>query len=368
MSRRLIRSIFVIALIACGEFGPPASAQPQGPITLNNGQIRLTINPSVGRAVDYGRVGGANFLRLTDASVLTAAKADVAGYQGYGGDMLWEAQQAIWGGIRGSGGTWPPLGDLDGPNWTVVDQSASHVTIRSPQGPLLGLVAERRFELMPNSTEVVVTNTFERKVLPTRVQNYPVLIWSDTSVVEPLFTLADVSPDRPISPTYVVLNSTNPATLVTTLNANSALRFSNRAHGPGQSPANDMQKVGMYGEWAAAVYANDVFLQRTEYDPLGLYPDNANIEIYSAQATGGEYAELEVLSGARLLQVGQTMSNVVHWHLLGRPAGISDSDLALQLESVPEPATLLLLTWCGLTLLPYRRPYRPSRKFARAAN
>ncbi len=355
MSCFRIAGFFALAFLTWGVSVSVAIAQPQGPITITNGEIRLTINPSVGRAVDFGRVGGPNILRLTDSSVLTNAKADVAGYQAYGGDMLWPAQQNQWGGIRGFGGTWPPLNEMDGPNWTVVDQDASHVTIRSPQGPLLGLVAERRFELKPNGTEVLITNTFERKLLPTRVQQFPVLIWSDTSVVEPLYTLADVSPDRPIMPTFVTLNNTNPTSLVTNLNSNTALRFNNRGHGPGQPVSADMQKLGMYGNWAAAVYANDVFLQRTDFDSQGLFPDSANTEIYSAQATGGEYVELEILSGAKSLQAGQSMTNRVHWHLLDRPEGVSDEELAQRLAAVPEPATLLLLVCGGMALYLRRR-------------
>jgi hypothetical protein len=372
MSRFRILGFSALTILVWSAFGTLAVAQPQGPITIVNGEIRLTINPSVGRAVDYGRVGKPNLLRITDSSVLTTAKANAAGYQAYGGDVLWPAQQNQWGGIRGSGGTWPPLNELDGPNWTVVDQSDSHVTIQSPQGPLLGLVARRRFELVPNSTEVVITNTFERKVLPARVAQYPVLIWSVTGVVEPEFTLAGVSPDRPIVSTYVTLNNTNPTSLVTNLNSNTALRFNNRSHGPGQAVGADMQKLGMYGDWLAAIYANDIFLQRTEYDPQGLFPDNANTEIYSAQATGGEHVELEVLSGGKLLQVGELMTNIVHWHLLDRPEGASDAVLALRLAAVPEPVTLLLLG-CGSFAFLLRRGNRPCLRrlrqpFAAATN
>jgi hypothetical protein len=333
---RFSYGLTIITWAALTAVAVAQTAQPQGPTTISNSEIRLTINPSVGRIVDYGRVGKANVLRIADASVLTAAKADAPGYQGYGGDMLWPAQQDQWDEIRGSGGTWPPLEELDGPNWTVVDQSATHVTIQSPQGAVFGLVGKRRFEIKPNGTEVIITNTFERKALPERVKQIPVLIWSVTGAVDPEFTLADVSPNRPKEKdeTFVVLINGSPGALVTNLNSNTALRFDNRKHGRGQTVTAGQQKLGMYGNWVAAVYADDIFLQRTEYDPKGLFPDKANIEIYSGRGGGGGYVELEILSGGKLLEVGQSMSNTVHWHLIDRPRDVTDEELARRLAAV----------------------------------
>ena len=141
------RSVYLILPVAL-FFSRPGIlvSQVEGPVTIKNASIRLTVNPSVGRVVDFGRIDGPNLMRITDQTVVTEAKPERNGYQGYGGDQLWPAQQAQWGGVRGSGGGWPPLAELDGPNWTIVDKSASHITIESPQTPLLGLVARRRFD------------------------------------------------------------------------------------------------------------------------------------------------------------------------------------------------------------------------------
>jgi hypothetical protein len=251
--------------------------------------------------------------------------------------MLWPAQQDQWAAIRGSGGSWPPLGELDGPNWTVVDQSPSHVTIQSPQGAILGLVGKRRFEIKPDSTEVVITNTFERTILPENVEKYPILIWSVTGAIAPEYVVADVSPDRPIMPTFVPLNNSDPSALVKNLNSNTAIRFNNRDHGTGKELRAGQLKLGMYGNWVAAVYADDIFLQRTEFKPKGLYPDNANTEIYSSQSARGGYVEIEILSAAESLKAGQSMTNSVHWLLLDRPKDIPDEDLARRLAVEPRP-------------------------------
>jgi len=333
MSTLRVHHFYALTILNWGALCAAAIAEPQGPVTLTNEKIRLTINPSVGRAVDFGRVGKPNLLRITDQSLLNTAKAAAARYQGYGGDMLWPAQQDMWDEIRGAGGNWPPLGEIDGPNWTIVDQSASHVTIQSPQGPVLGLVAKRRFELKPDSTEVVITNTFERNVLPERMEQYPILIWSVTGAVEPEYLLADVSPDRPATSTYVALINSDPAALVTNLNSNTALRFNNRGHGPGREVRAGQQKLGMYGNWLAAIYADDIFLQRTDYNPKGLFPDKANTEIYSSQSARGGYVEVEILSAAESLKAGQSMTNTVHWRLVERPKDIPDEELVRRLAA-----------------------------------
>ena len=330
------RSVYLILPVAL-FFSRPGIlvSQVEGPVTIKNASIRLTVNPSVGRVVDFGRIDGPNLMRITDQTVVTEAKPERNGYQGYGGDQLWPAQQAQWGGVRGSGGGWPPLAELDGPNWTIVDKSASHITIESPQTPLLGLVARRRFEISANEPTVVITNTFERVERPNEVAEIPVQIWSVTGITEPEFTLAEVSPDRAENDRYVALSS-NPSGIVKDLGDSNALRIDNRAHGPGESIRAAAMKAGMYGDWLAAVYPDDIFLQRSKYDRKGLFPDKAATEIYSSQTSGAEYVELEVLSSAKLLGVGDKLTNTVRWDLLKRPAG-DDAELVRHIASVPEP-------------------------------
>lgn len=315
-------------------------AQPQGPVVISNGEILLSVNPSVGRVVEFRRLDGPNLMRIPDASVLTDAKPESNSYQIYGGDQLWPAQQARWGDIGGSGG-WPPLQEMDGPNWTLVDQSDSHITIQSPEGPLLGLVATRRFELSPDDPKVTIINTFERKSLPAQAADIPVNIWSVTGIVEPQVTLAGVRTDRPGQEAFTSLSS-NAGDLTTVLDDGFAVLFENRAHGSGEPVSGQSSKVGTHGDWLAAVYAGDIFLQRSKYDPEGLFPDDAAVEIFSSQAVGTEYVELEVLSPAEMLQVGEKMTNVVQWHLLKRPRGIRTEELARQLAAIPEPSSAAL--------------------------
>lgn len=318
-------------------------AQVEGPVTISNGWVRLTVNPSVGRIVDFGRVEGPNLMRITDPTVLTAGKADRGGYQGYGGDQLWPAQQTIWGDIRGSGGTWPPLDELDGPNWNITDQGPLHVTITLPQTPLLGLVGERRMELSADSPHVSITNTFTRTAIADPDETFPVHIWSVTGIVEPEFVLADISRDKPAGTADWVRLANNPTRIVRVINEGQALRFDNQAHGPGQSPSQNGMKLGSLGNWLAAIYPDSMFMQTNQYDPDGSFPDGASLEIYSSQSSGSEYVELEVLSTNVDLLLGESLTNRVQWHLLERPSGLTDDELAAYLRAVPEPSSALLL-------------------------
>ena len=340
-----------VALTAILNLTSSLFAQIEGPMTISNDHIRLTVNPSVGRIVDFGRIGRENLLRITDASVLTEGKEEVIGYQGYGGDQLWPAQQRTWGAIRGSGGTWPPLDELDGPNWQVIDQSPLHVTMQSPPTPLLGLVAERRIKISPDAAVVTIDNTFTRVAIPNPDKTFEVNIWSVTGVIEPEFVMTDIATDKPDGEQDWIRLSNNPSSIIEILPSNDALRFDNQRHGPGESLGSNAVKFGTYGDWLAAIYENDIFLQTNDYDPTGNFPDRASIEIYSSQNSGSEYLELEVLSTSVDLALGETLSNTVNWHLLERRAELSDAQLAAHLRSVPEPAGLASTVFAGFMMV-----------------
>ncbi len=327
----------LLCVCACLMLVDHSAAQPEGPVTLQNSQVRLTVNPSVGRIVDFGRVDGPNLMRITNRSVLTDAKRDIRGYQGYGGDQLWPAQQAKWGTIRGAGGTWPPLDELDGPNWTIRDQGPRHVTIEAPQTPLLGLQVERRIELGEDDARVTITNRFSRA----EDKPHEVLIWSVTGLVEPEYTMMGISPDRPDDSRLWTNLVGRPDSIIRSVNNDRSIRFDVQSHGPGQALGSDATKIGTHGDWLAAIYQDDILLQRSTYQVGGSFPDDASLEIYSSQNSGSEYIELEVLSTEVDLPLGQSLSSTVHWHLLDRPRDLNDDQMAAFLESVPEPTTCI---------------------------
>ena len=338
---------FLLTIGTCLLGARFAWAQAEGPVTLQNDVVRLTVNPSVGRIVEFARIDGPNLMRITDSSVLAEAKRDRSGYQGYGGDQLWPAQQATWSAIRGSGGTWPPLNELDGPNWKITDQGPLHVTMQAPQTPLLGLLVERRVELDQDAAHVTITNRFARA----EDKPHDVLIWSVTGLVEPDYTMMGVSPDKPAEARQWTNLVGRPDSIIHSINHDRAIRFDVQSHGPGQPLRSNATKIGTHGDWLAAIYASDIFLQRSAYEVGGDYPDDASLEIYSSQNSGSEYIELEVLSPSVRLPVGESLSNTVHWHLLERPHDLNDDQLAAKLASVPEPASCVPFLLAVLSIM-----------------
>ena len=354
--RKSLLGIVWVCLSGCLLCPSVGNAEAQGPVTIDNGIVRLTVNPSVGRIVEFGRQGGPNLLRVTDNSILTEAKEVSRAYRGYGGDQLWPAQQARWGSIRGSGGAWPPLNELDGPNWTITDQGPLHVTIRAPETPLLGLTVDRTITLAPNSADVEITNRFERTAIRDPETSHDVMIWSVTGLTEPEFTLVGVSPDRP-NPDALWSNLLGRSdSIITVVDQGRSIRFDVRSHGPSQPLGFEATKIGAYGDWLAAVYADDVLLQRSAYEVGGPFPDGAALEIYSSQKSGSEYIELEVLSKSLDLKLGETLSNRVDWHLVNRPENANDDELAALLRAVPEPSSFsFLLPGCAALFAAGRR-------------
>ena len=75
--RRNRRILLYLTLAASLPLACPVEttwSQVEGPVTISNELIRLTVNPSVGRIVDFGFANGPNLMRITDPSVLTEGK------------------------------------------------------------------------------------------------------------------------------------------------------------------------------------------------------------------------------------------------------------------------------------------------------
>ncbi|MFP4223013.1 MAG: hypothetical protein ACLFVN_02935 [Phycisphaeraceae bacterium] len=284
---------------------------------LENDRVRLSVAPDVGRIVEFAPASGDNLLWLDPqgrhAEPFTAGGRSVANF---GGDKLWPTTQALWERAFGGGG-WPPDGVLDGQPWQL-SQSPQRITLESRLQPALGIRASRTIELIDGQPAARITNRFHQ-LQPTV---FPVNIWSITQVQRPPHVLMDVAPDAPTPPgNWMPLAdpenvAAHPPRL---LQGSDVLAW--------QLPTDVPAKIGTLGRWVAAVYDDLIFLQVTSRDPDAMYPDASSAQIFTCPA----YTELELLTEARHLEPGQTMQNVVTWHLLPRE-GDSLEAAATQIE------------------------------------
>jgi hypothetical protein len=233
-------------------------------------------------------------------------RGDLA-YFNYGGDKLWPTVQALWGRAFG-GGNWPPDGVIDGEPWTVVERGARHVMLRSAVSPDLGVVAERRIELVEDRPAVHLRNRL------TRVQRnpFPVHLWTVTQVQTPPAVMLDVAADRP-----AVQGLWDPFGKPQAFAPDNPQVLGEKAALYWQLNPGEHRKVGTFGRWVAGLYPDLIFLQQTTFDPQGAYPDRSSAQVYN----DANLTELELLSPMVHLQPGQTLENHVVWQLLPGSAG-----------------------------------------------
>jgi len=276
-------------------------------VTLDNGVVRLGVSPGVGRVVDFGLSGGENLIWINTQAAYTDATPGVAvenqRYANLGGDKLWPTAQPLWKLATGND-NWPPDGVLDGGAWQLLDQTDHSVTLQSQLSPHYGVVVLRSFTLTPGQAQVKIQNVIQR----VHANPIPVSAWTITQVKKPnavVFDIADDAPDlgEPVRP----------------LTDDTAAKVQGYVHmlGSNQMAAWKQQgeawaKLGTFGRWVAAVYDDVTFLQETDFDPHGAYPELSSAQAYHA----ADYTELELLSPMLQLAPGQTLQNTVVWTLI----------------------------------------------------
>jgi hypothetical protein len=320
VARNPLRGVLLLATLAAvgcssgpdpGEPTPRRDAQPlvfEDTITLTNEKVRLGISPRVGRVVDFGLTDGRNVLwRNTDAVYDNPVAGTAVPYQQYfnlGGDKLWPTVQPLWKSATGNN-NWPPDGVIDGGAWSVVAQDDDEIVIKSPPSPHYGVVVLRGFKLVAGKPQVIVQNVIQR----IEANPFPLSAWTVTQVLPPLSVVLDTTKQAPkLSGGAVQVLSGDDESLI-------------RAHlqpiGQGEGIDWDLDhggaaKIGTFGRWIAAIYSDVTFLQETEYDPFGAYPDRSSVQAYK----GDGYLELELLSPLTQIEPQQRLRHTVVWTLV----------------------------------------------------
>ncbi len=328
--RVVMLAITTLMTIGCRSTNPVAPPAPSPPlvfpdqITLRNGSIQLGVSAAVGRVVAFGPLNGPNLIWIADES---AVDQPVPGhavpgqqYINYGGDKLWLAPQPLW--ARATGNVeWPPDGVIDGEAWNVTQQTPRSLTIESRESPHYGVVVQRTFELHPTLPRVTTTNTV-RRIKP---NPFPVQAWTVTQVIHPPQVLMDIATPRPIDRPRVQMLTETTADKV----KGRVELIDDQSAAVWQIRGDAHAKLGTFGRWIAGVYDDYAFLQTTDFDPDGAYPELSSIQAYYADS----YVELEVVGPLIQLAPGESLSNQVIWELIPRDADQTLDALIDQLQS-----------------------------------
>ncbi|MEM7624694.1 MAG: DUF4380 domain-containing protein [Planctomycetota bacterium] len=289
----------------------PAAPKPlltfDDKITLDNGKVRLGVSPAVGRVVEFGFTGGENLIWVDTEAVYDNPVPGVAvpdqKYYNLGGDKLWPTAQPLWKLATGND-SWPPDGVIDGGPWTVRRRSDRSVTIESAPSPHYGIVVLRTFTLAPDEPRVVIQNLIHR----VEANPIPVSAWTITQVKTPIAAVLDVAADGPeIAPLVRPLTDDTPGKV-----AGNVSMLGRDEMAVWKQRGDTYAKLGTFGRSVAAVYDDVTFLQETDFNPAGAYPEMSSAQLYRA----GDYVELELLSPLVQLGPEEVMKNQVVWTLI----------------------------------------------------
>ena len=287
-------------------------------VDLHSDAMTVGVSPATGRIVSFRGGDGVERLWVGDAAGARMAQA-AGGWVNYGGDKLWVSLQATWKISQDQNGDWPPDPTIDGKPWALLDHhatsdTASHgkPTLSIRGGPVgsVGVIAQR--DITIDGDALVIDNRIRRVAR----SPHAVHAWSVTQARLPRYVLVGLSPLRPIEATHVwvMRPGAEQSPKIDPLLGGRVLIL---------DPATFRgAKPGVFGDWVAAVYDDAVFVQRQPLDPDGYYPEAASITVYSAD----QYIELETLSPARHLKLGETLEHAVRWQLLTWPGeGVGDT-------------------------------------------
>ncbi len=329
--RLFCRMASVLAIMGCAvllggcagevaEVFPPAVYKDA--IVLDNGQVTASISLRIGRIVTFGRSGGENMLWLESEQELDETrefekKVYKKQWMNYGGDKIWPAQQTMW--LFIMGGTWPPDLSIDGPPWRLIRQNKNSLVIESPTSKSLHVTIRREITLAASEAKLVIRNTMTRSA----PSPFPVQIWSITQMNWPEYSLLGVDQRRDdIKAAYTNLHGNKSINKDDVTEMDRAIQF---------APERDLlyAKIGTLGRWVAAVFEKDVFVQDVDYVPGACYVDGSSVQFYKEE----KYVELETLSPCVHLKPGESLSNVVTWRLIERPAGAPAADIAAKIQA-----------------------------------
>lgn len=309
-SIKLARPTMAALVLTCLLFGsgcasksasrrPAILEDPSAIATLTNGAVVAKINTKLGRLVHFSRVNQENILWLNDAESIRDQRKEPVDLN-WGGDHIWPCQQAIWPFLM-KGLRVAPQPDYERNPWRVLRVSPLEICLESPLNPYLGVVVRRTFVLPHDGAGISIENEMTRVV----ESPYPVHLWSLSLLKLPAYALLDTPGSPSAKERYITLSLPHkPVKDHTVRDVDGAVVFET-------GPASEQVKIASMGSWLAAVYKQDVLVQKIEVCAQGCYPDGSSAQIFVAK----KYIELETLSQNVHLNPGETLKHRIMWRL-----------------------------------------------------
>jgi hypothetical protein len=285
-------------------------------ISVNNGIVEAIIVPTIGRVQQFRFLGETNNALWEDPT-LYGQSPSTSTYKGWGGDKAWPAPQNSW------NPTWPPA------NFDRMTNSGSFsngiVTIVRLADSRFGIQATRTVQLFCNEPVMQVTTVFQRVATPSpsSLLSSNVAVWIDCQV--------NVSTNSrcyiPVPSPSIFANGytlTGDAFFGPTLPPSYTQTNGLISFGPDTAASH---KVGFDAGTLVLVGTNLSLRVDAPRVPGATYTaGGCSTAVYTGQYTTTPYFELELLSPAPTLAVGQTITFVTTYSLFHRTGTTTDAE------------------------------------------
>ncbi|MEI6236222.1 MAG: hypothetical protein WCT04_24465 [Planctomycetota bacterium] len=270
---------------------------------VSDGKTEAVVVPSLGRVMQYGPVGGANWLWIAPAD-----KVDMNGWKNFGGEKVWVSPQSTWPAYIGR--PFPPDESWESGHEARVLDNPPRLQTTSPVSKC-GVRIIREFSFN-GSGEFVTSTTLEKM--------------DDTPLIAGAWTVTQIPP-----PDAVFLPTSEASVY-----KNNVYKWSRKTVGniTNVTPSlirvipttGGAYKIGVDAPVAAiaAVRNGVVLLQRTERTD-GKYPDGPEesgfpVELFDLGQADRHYLELELLSPVSPMAKGKRITFTVRWSLHSMPS------------------------------------------------
>lgn len=252
------------------------------PIQIKNASVQVTVDPGLGGRVTSLTFAETELLRQTRS-------ADEFGY----GSTVWNSPQSDW--------NWPPLATFDSQPYTVVDQSARRVSVRSVVDPKTQLQLTKSVEIEDPSSRLKMTYRWANH----GSQAISVSAWENSRIEhQGIVQYSSDSVTRLSKPDEPAKMHNDSA--MTTIRLNPQTPNSQKLFVTPRDQSKPFELVYQVGSitWTKSIES---------FDPALVAPGEAPVEIYFGTESG--FTELEMQGPYRTIGPGESFDTVIHWTL-----------------------------------------------------